>query len=469
MTSISKQYLEKAIRAPKQPTAKERAKHALTHLPYRTWCPICVQAKRREDHHPKQTSKIPVIQCDITFIKGINDKQATPIFTAIDVETGMAMAAMVQDRQQQTKYLQQCLQNFLMECGRVQAALSSTILQSDRDDFLISLLRTVATTLGGQMSVRQSLAYSSQIQGAVERFHRTLAGQIRTLRTQLNNQYNTMIGTNHPIMPWILRHAAYLLNRYSVHKDGQTSYHRRWAKDHKSPLCEFGETINYMIPHLQTHPKLEARFFIGLWLGRDTMTNEHIIGIPGKVIRARTIRRQTEPEKYNRQLMDTLNVFSWSPLSATLSLQTARKKQLHPPMVHSAATAGENQYTGAQTTQPDTSSRHVAIPLSPQPPPASAYAQMAISPTSERSRSPLPTQTKREASDETAEGSTAKQQRTTEERTTLERPIAQQQRKQRISAVTVTTKKGEEITTASCEDEQKQGTYTGMPSGRDSL
>ena len=106
----------------------------------------------------------------------------------------------------------------------------------------------------------------------------------------------------------MIRHAAYLLNRYAVHSDCQTSFQRRWGEDHKAPLCEMAETVRYMIPTLRAQPKLEPRFFKEIWLGRDTMTGEPFIGIPGKIIRVRTIRRQICPDKYDGQLLDTLNV-----------------------------------------------------------------------------------------------------------------------------------------------------------------
>ena len=51
----------KGIPAPRQPTEQERMEHELTHLPYRSWCPLCVQGKGRADNHPKQHSKTPVI------------------------------------------------------------------------------------------------------------------------------------------------------------------------------------------------------------------------------------------------------------------------------------------------------------------------------------------------------------------------------------------------------------------------
>ena len=120
----------RGIKAPQQPTEQERREHNLTHLPYRSWCSICVENKGRANNHPTQkTSTVLVIQCDFAYIKGIHDKQVIPVLTAIDVETGMSMATMVQDKQRQFTYLTQCLQTFLTECGRTShfGTISSTI------------------------------------------------------------------------------------------------------------------------------------------------------------------------------------------------------------------------------------------------------------------------------------------------------------------------------------------------------
>ena len=66
--------------------------------------------------------------------------------------------------------------------------------------------------------------------------------------------YDIHITNQHPILPWIVRHAVYLLNRYAVHNDGQTSYQQRWGKDRKSPLCELGETVRYQLLTIRVLP-----------------------------------------------------------------------------------------------------------------------------------------------------------------------------------------------------------------------
>ena len=210
----------KGLPQPAQPTAQERAEHELTHMPFRSWCPACVANKGRADNHPKQTSKMPVVQFDFCYFKTAGEQTVTPILTGIDVETGMAMATVVSDKQQDFQYHVQCIQSFLMECGRVQAVLNSTILQSDQEEHLVALLRTTAAKMGGNITVRQSPTYTSQAQGTVERFHRTLMGQVRTLRAQLQSNYDRTITSKHPIVPWLVRHTAFLINRYLTHSDG---------------------------------------------------------------------------------------------------------------------------------------------------------------------------------------------------------------------------------------------------------
>ena len=131
--------------------------------------------------------------------------------------------------------------------------------------------------------------------------------QVRTLKAQLEANYDISITSQHPIIPWLVRHAVYLLNRYATHADGNTSFYRRWNKQHRTPLCEFGETVLYQLPNVKDLPKLENRFLPAIWLGKDTASGETLLGIATKVIRARTIKRQPMPEKHNRQLMDIIN------------------------------------------------------------------------------------------------------------------------------------------------------------------
>ena len=47
----------KVIKDPGLPTPEERERHNMTHNPYRSWCPICVEARGKEDPHRKTKKK----------------------------------------------------------------------------------------------------------------------------------------------------------------------------------------------------------------------------------------------------------------------------------------------------------------------------------------------------------------------------------------------------------------------------
>ena len=117
---------------------------------------------------------------------------------------------------------------------------------------------------------------------------------ITTKLPQDNHQQasnRTMAGTTHS--------ASTLPNRYATHADGNTSYFHRWNKDHRTPLCEFGETAQYLLPTVKQLPKMEQHVFKAIWLGRDTATGETLLGISNKAVRARTIRRMPKADKYD--------------------------------------------------------------------------------------------------------------------------------------------------------------------------
>ena len=59
------------------PAEEEQARHAVTHLPFQSWCSICVKAKSREDKSSQSTdfdkedTGIPSIQMDWRFLAKI--------------------------------------------------------------------------------------------------------------------------------------------------------------------------------------------------------------------------------------------------------------------------------------------------------------------------------------------------------------------------------------------------------------
>ena len=180
-------------------------------------------------------------------------------------------------------YMINNLQAFIFECGRTHG-----ILQSDNEDTLNALLQATASKVGS-MTARHSPSYSSNSQGSVERLHRTLLGQIRVVKAQVESNYSMTMSTKHCLLPWIVRHAAWTVNRYVIHSDGYTSFERRWGRSYERAICEFGETLLYLPPQHKKLPKADLRMQKCIWLGKVSETGENYVATESGVQKVRTV------------------------------------------------------------------------------------------------------------------------------------------------------------------------------------
>ena len=191
------------------------------------------------------------------------------------------------------------------------------------------------------------------------------------------------------------------------------------------------------------------------------MTGESIIGIPGKIIRVRTIRRQTMPDKYDKQLLDTINVYPWKTPTPPMTIQPQLLLPANPQASSYAIgtqttipmdeVSTQTQQAGAQLALPTGATQHPAMDIT------MATSPLVTSPTTiTRPALPIPASGKRQQEEPTGKAE-LKQTRTAQSSTAAS--LGQQEEppktRMRIQAVTITAKKGDKITTASCEDEQE--------------
>ena len=195
------------------------------------------------------------------------------------------MAAMVPDKPSMMDYMVNNLQAFIFECGRTQG-----ILQSDNEDTPNALLKATAAKVG-PMTVRHAPPYSSNSQGSVERLHRPLLGRVRVVKTQVESNYSMTMSTKHCLLPWIVLHAAWTVNRYVIHSDGYTSFERRWGRNYERAICELGESLLYLPPQHKKLPKADLRMQTCIWLGKVSETGENYVATETGVQKVRTVRR----------------------------------------------------------------------------------------------------------------------------------------------------------------------------------
>ena len=318
----------RSLHVPKEPTAQERAEHELTHLPFRSWCKTCVMSKSRQDHSKKLRLKQPVLQCDYSFFTDPKVEGSVTILNVRDVMSGLALACVVPNKGRSV-YAEGELRRFILETGR-----TFGVLQADPETSLVALAETVTSELGG-LSLRKSPTEWKQAQGAVGNSQQLLYAQVRTLRQDLADRYGTLVPITSSVFTWLLKHAQFLLNNFAIRSDGLTPFERRWSKRYTSALCKFGEIVLCRLRGKQ--PKADPSWVPGLWLGRDTSADMHVVGTTSGVFKTRSIRRLPVSEQVDKQLLKDFQAKPWDPKGRgedtdVLVLPQAPEAQGLPPL-----------------------------------------------------------------------------------------------------------------------------------------
>ena len=92
------------LRAPEEPTAQEVREHEVTHTPYRSWCPQCIQARGKQNHHRKEKEEpgeraVPSVHVDYWFMRDKPGDPLVPVINIVDEQTGGFKAHVIQQRE----------------------------------------------------------------------------------------------------------------------------------------------------------------------------------------------------------------------------------------------------------------------------------------------------------------------------------------------------------------------------------
>ena len=103
-------------------------------------------------------------------------------------------------------------------------------LKSDQEPALLDLVNAIGRVRGGVTHKEKAKARDSQSNGVAERAVQSVEGMVRTMKIDLEEKLGTQVPCAHPIMSWMVEHAAETLNRYLVGEDGKTAYERLRGK-----------------------------------------------------------------------------------------------------------------------------------------------------------------------------------------------------------------------------------------------
>ena len=94
----------------------------------------------------------------------------------------------------------------------------------------------------------------------------------------LESRLRAKIPLDHPVMAWLISHAAYIRTCRVRGDDGKTAQQRARGTSHPDKLMEFGAVCRYKCRAKETGISGKAwRFSSGVWIGVDKRTGQYMI------------------------------------------------------------------------------------------------------------------------------------------------------------------------------------------------
>ena len=271
-----------SLPGPREPGRDEIEKHHLLHDPSMPWCNISIQSKSRDDCHRQTRPKIlPVIQFDYAVAGTYQGQPHFDFMVGTDMSTGEAWASTVLIKGKEDPYVVSSILSWLSELGH-----SKVIIQSDGEPASEVVMR-IMQSRGDMMEhppceiiQQQSQRYSHQSNGGAERMVQTIRNQIKAYKIQIQKNSGVTIKADSFLPTWSPRHAAWQYTRFHKRQDSKTtSYEKIRHTSYQNPILLVGKAHACRRPRALVN-KLESAWLEDIWLGRDSKTDEHLIGTP---------------------------------------------------------------------------------------------------------------------------------------------------------------------------------------------
>ena len=298
----------KALRSPPPPTRREIEEHALSHIPFRAWCPHCMRGKARsgprnrvKDKHEQEFSTVSL---DYWFMgagsteaeqQEAEKKGQTPILVMHDSHT-RADAIVCPEKGPEPLVVRKAVE-ILDLLGH-----KKVIMKGDQEPALIAFVNVLkAGWENGHVVPENSPMGDSRSNGGVERAIQTVEAQVRTIRDALEDRLGVKVLPDSPVMTWIVQHSAWLVRRCAVAEDGCTAYERIKGRRSQRPMAEIGEQVWYLPARTSANRRTntDERVLEGTFLTVLDRSDEVVLADPeGNIIKAYQIRRKPEGQRW---------------------------------------------------------------------------------------------------------------------------------------------------------------------------
>ena len=354
----------KPVKVPTLPSARQQELHNITHHPFAPWCEACLVGRSRQSPHPKadadkpveEVRKFPKIEIDYcyTFTKkrheiGADEEKgesrpdgqdgegptAEPSDTkfgdvffedpgkeavdyrdqfaltlvAAESSTGWILAIPVLEKGSSS------LKRVVEQLVRLSMQVSpgeQVMIQGDPEPSIkqvMNAFEACRSRLGLPTSKQWVPKESHASNGAAEKAISTIRTNGLTLRAFVEKRIAAKVEGHRHFFPWIMRHAGFLYNRFSVTPKGATSYEVVFGRPFKGHLVPLGELVIF---HKASKHRGDLQWLRGVYLGVHERNGAHILGTPDGVYESRSIRRLPSEEQWNAEMVLGMKGLPWS-------------------------------------------------------------------------------------------------------------------------------------------------------------
>ena len=222
---------------------------------------------------------MPLVAMDYEFLDRHTDADLATILVLAQGSYGAVGACQVL-RKGPEPFAVDCVLAYLESWG-----LAQVLLEADNEPAIQALVDGVWAKRGERTIVEKSPKHSQQSTGAAENAVRRIESLTRTNVCVLQKKLGYKVDTKSIVLPWLVRHAAYVLSRFIKRDDGRSAWARLRGKECDSPMTPIGETVDFKVVHGDM-AKLEPRWAVGIFLGR-TDTRQSSEQLQGPSLRGR--------------------------------------------------------------------------------------------------------------------------------------------------------------------------------------
>lgn len=341
-----------------QPSAADVADHRVTHMPHRSWCRQCVAGRglgEQRWRHSGRRHDIPRVGTGYWYITSggdLNRRQELgeqyPLNTDGDakLETDgtklkimkciairchesdavFAHAILVKGRGEDN-FVANFVKTDVEFMGHVKLILKSDNAPAFLAFGQAALLNIRCDVIAGESNVESvssehSAEHDSQSNGGTGFGLRVVRGVFRTVKFCLEERLGMHIPPTHPLMTWLVEHAALLFNAKQVGEDGKATRSRLRGRDFGQTLIGFGEGVLYKQPpkgpQHDVHGNIGARMFPGTFLGYNCFSNTYLVETEDHVvIKVRSLLMRPEADMWSEAKLQGVKATPWSLRSAS--------------------------------------------------------------------------------------------------------------------------------------------------------